>query len=414
VAANATCIPVGGLRWIGTLAAFAMGLAVLVSAAQGFAQVAERQGPFWDARAAPSIESGPGAPVRIGIWDSGVDLSLFQDNLARGENGDPLVRGYDAFKLRQDTVMASLPQRLLDSRDSLNAALVGFDDLDGGQDTEAATHITAVLAGMDADQSAAFMDDIGLWSGYAHGTGVADIAIQGIPVAEIIVARMEWWHGSPPVPCWSYELADREAASMRDLLTFLVESGARVVNMSWGRFETSYIANLEACAPEMAAGERQALARYTVESIREVLREGMAAAPQVLFVGAAGNAGASLDVANPATRFSAPNFILVGAVDRQGEATDYTNVGVEVTLYANGDRVPGRLPGGQWSAPTGTSMATPNVTNTAARMLAVNPDLSGAELRQLLEETADPNATGQLLLHPARAVAAARRRAEVN
>jgi hypothetical protein len=41
-------------------------------------------------------------------------------------------------------------------------------------------------------------------------------------------------------------------------------------------------------------------------------------------------------------------------------------------------------------------------------MLAVNPRLTGAQLRTLLEQTGDTNATGQRLIHPARAVEAAR------
>src|SRR5690606_1152317 len=158
--------------------------------------------------------------------------------------------------------------------------------------------------------------------------------------------------------------------------------------------------------------ERRALARYTVERIREVLRGGMAGAPDVLFVGAGGNAGTDMATANPATRFGLPNFILVGAVDRRGAVTDFTNTGPEVTLYANGDRVPSRLPGGAPSHPSGTSMATPLVTNAAAKMLAVNPRLTGAELKALLEATATVNATGQRLLHARNAVEAAARAAQ--
>ena len=149
----------------------------------------------------------------------------------------------------------------------------------------------------------------------------------------------------------------------------------------------------------------------TVERIREVLQEGMRGAPGVLFVGAAGNAGASLQDENPATRFSLPNFIMVGAVDRNGEATEWTNTGAEISLFANGDRVPARLPGGTASFPSGTSMAAPLVANAAARMLVANPELSGAQLRMLLEGTATPNATGQRLLHPRHAVEAARAQA---
>src|SRR5690606_26938717 len=142
--------------------------------------------------------------------------------------------------------------------------------------------------------------------------------------AELVIARMEWWHGSPPVPCWSRELADREAESIGDLLSFVVENGARVVNMSWGRAERAYLSNLEQCAVDMPLEDRRALARYTIEQIRSVLRKGMESAPNVLFVGAAGNAGTSIDAANPATRFTLPNFIMVGAVDRNGAATEWT------------------------------------------------------------------------------------------
>jgi hypothetical protein len=385
-------------------------IALVCLQALGAQAAATDSGPFWAARDVVIPRSPGAARVRIGIWDSGVDLSLFDGRIAKDAQGRPLVRGYDAFKVRKDTPMAVLPAEVDMRRDELNRALIAFDDLDSRVDSPAAKAMTAKLDAMSKTEQAAFDDAVGRWSGYSHGTAVGDIALAGHGNAEIVVARMEWWHGSPPVPCWSRELADREVASIRDLMTFLVESGARVINMSWGRFERSYVGNLEKCAPAMAVEERRSLARYTVDSIRSALREGMAAAPNVLFVGAAGNEGKSLDAANPATRFSLPNFLLVGAVDRAGAVTDYSNVGPEVSIYANGDRVPARLPGGPQSFPTGTSMATPIVANAAAKMLAVNPKLSGAQLRMLIEQTADANATGQRLLHPARAVEAARAR----
>lgn len=363
---------------------------------------------FWSARDVTIPEAADAPLVRIGIWDSGVDLALFSGRVALDAKGRPLVRGYDPFKRRQDTPLAVLTPAMSARRDEMNRALLAFDDIDSGVKSPAASQMTTKLEALSKEEKANFLSDIGLWSGYVHGTAVADIALANHGSAEIVVARMEWWHGSPPIPCWTKELADREAASIRDLLNYLVESEVRVVNMSWGRFETSYLRNLEECAPKMTVDERRALARYTVEAIREVLRAGMKSAPHVLFVGAAGNAGSSLEAANPATRFSLPNFLLVGAVDRTGARTDYTNVGPEVTLYANGDRVPARLPGGQISFPTGTSMAAPNVANAAAKMLVVNSRLNGAQLRALLEQTADTNGTGQRLLHPARAVEAAR------
>jgi Subtilase family len=365
---------------------------------------------FWTARDVVIEEDGE--PVRIGVWDSGVDLSLFQGRLATDLQGRPLVRGYDAFKHRQDTAMAVLPEELARRSSELNADLVALDDLEAGVDSPAGAALESRLNALNKIEQESYFADLSRWSGYAHGTAIADIAIAGNADAEIVVARMEWWHGSPPVPCWSKYLADREAASIADLLAFLVEKGARVVNMSWGRFEKSYLDNLAECAPAMLEADRKTLARYTVEMIRKVLEEGVANAPQVLFVAAAGNSGQSIVSANPATLFSAPNFILVGAVDGEGKPAEFTNMGDEVELYANGERVPARLPGGTPSFPSGTSMATPNVANAAAKMLALNSSLDGAELKSILLNTADRSLSGLRLLHTRNAVEEAKRRAQ--
>lgn len=385
---------------------------LLMACVPAQAQDQESSEDFWASREA-KVELADDAPrIRIAIWDSGVDTSLFGRQLARNAEGEVLVRGYDSFKHRQDTAMAVLPEALLERRDELNDILVALDDLDSGVDSSAAKELSERQKQMSPEEAVKFNEAVGRWSGYVHGTGIADIAVAGNPHAEILIARMEWWHGSPPEPCWTRELADRERDSIRDQIRFLIEHGARVVNMSWGRAERAYLSNLEACAPDMPEEARLELARYTVNAIRTVLMEGMASAPDVLFVGAAGNAGSSMKTANPATLFSLPNFLLVGAVDRKGAATDWTNTGPEITLFANGERVPARLPGGKLSYPSGTSMATPLVANAAIKVLAMNPRMTGAELRALLERTATPNATGQALLHPAKAVEAARELAD--
>ena len=364
---------------------------------------------FWASRDSTIDAAGDASKVRIAIWDSGVDTSLFANQVARNGDGEIILRGYDAFKNRQDTAMAELPEAILKRQSELNEILRALDDRDSGVDSPGAKAITERLKKQTPAEAAEFDDVVGRWSGYVHGTGVADIALAGNPHVEIIVARMEWWHGSPPVPCWTRELADREADSIRDQLQFVIDNGARVVNMSWGRAERASLSDLKECAPDSPELERLKLARYTVEAIRAVLIKGMESAPNVLFVGAAGNAGTDMKTANPATLLALPNFLLVGAVDRNGAATDWTNNGPEVKLYANGDRVPARLPGGEPSFPSGTSMATPVVVNAAAKVLTVHPDMTGAELRAILERTATSNATGHPLLHPRKAVEAARR-----
>jgi len=315
---------------------------------------------FWAARVAKIAPNRSAPKIKVGIWDSGVDIDLFRGRLATDSRGKILLRGYDSFKIRKDTAMAVLPPEILARRDELNSHLKAFDDLGGGVDSAEARALDTRLKKMSKKDEDEFYELVDLWSGYSHGTAVADIALSRNPNALAIVARMEWWHGSPPVPCWTRELADREAKSIGDLLQYLVKNGARVVNMSWGRFESSYTGALKKCSPAMPESERKQLARYTVEKIRKVLQEGMKASPNVLYVGAAGNSGTSIEAANPATRFSLPNFLIVGAVDRNGAKAKFTNTGSEVTLYANGERVPARMPGGEMSFPSGTSMAVPN------------------------------------------------------
>ncbi|MEP6833812.1 MAG: S8 family serine peptidase [Gemmatimonas sp.] len=363
---------------------------------------------IWPAREAVVSIDAKAKPIRIGIWDSGVDTTLFAGRLARDSKGKALIRGYDSFKKRQDTPMELVPAALLARQAELNAVTIGLDDMDTFVDSPAARAVQQREAAMTPEARKVAEEDVGHWTSYGHGTGVADAAMTNFDAAELVIARMEWWHGTPPVPCWNRDLANREAESIRDLLNFLVKSGARVVNMSWGRYEQSYVTNLKQCAPALSVDERLAIARYSVDTVRAVLRAGMMASPQVLFVGAAGNAGQTVAKANPATRLDLPNFVLVGAVNQQGNLPAFSNFGDDVTLFANGWRIKSRLPGGEVSYGTGTSMAAPIVTNTAAKMLAVNPALSGADLRRLLLQTADTNAKGLKLMHPAHAVDAAR------
>lgn len=98
---------------------------------------------IWPARSV-SIPADPKAkPIRIGIWDSGVDTTLFAGRLARDARGSVLLRGYDPFKQRQDTPMEVLPPALLARQDELNAATMALDDLDTFVSSPAARAVQA-------------------------------------------------------------------------------------------------------------------------------------------------------------------------------------------------------------------------------------------------------------------------------
>jgi subtilisin family serine protease len=97
-----------------------------------------------------------------------------------------------------------------------------------------------------------------------------------------------------------------------------------------------------------------------------------------------------------------------GAGDRAGDEASFTSYGPTVVVHANGYQVESVIPGGEKVAESGTSMAAPQVTNLAAKLLAVSPKLTPTQLIAIIRDTAEKTADGRRnLIHPAKALAAA-------
>ena len=71
-------------------------------------------------------------------------------------------------------------------------------------------------------------------------------------------------------------------------------------------------------------------------------------------------------------------------MDEAGNETSFTSLGSVVDLYANGFEVESFVPGGNRIRFNGTSMSSPQVLNLAAKLLALAPELTTAELRELI------------------------------
>ncbi|HSB25475.1 MAG TPA: S8 family serine peptidase, partial [Burkholderiaceae bacterium] len=134
-------------------------------------------------------------------------------------------------------------------------------------------------------------------------------------------------------------------------------------------------------------------------------------APGILFVAAAGNSNNDPNfVEDVPAAIVLPNMLTVGAVDLAGEEASFTSYGPMVKAHANGYQVVSYLPGGKRVALSGTSMAAPQVTNLAGKLLVVNPKLTPEQLVKIIVDTADRTADGRRnLINPKKAVAAARR-----
>jgi subtilisin family serine protease len=89
--------------------------------------------------------------------------------------------------------------------------------------------------------------------------------------------------------------------------------------------------------------------------------------------------------------FNLPNLMVVGALDQAGDPTSFTSGGENVRVYANGFQVESYVPGGETMKMSGTSMASPNVCNLAAKLITRKSDLKPAEVVLMIEQGSDPH-----------------------
>lgn len=353
----------------------------------GLQTVIDRQAPvaakpdLWTPRTFAIPATARAAEVGIGIWDSGVDLALFKPTPGRGIAFDREARPSTALLRPLGDAQARWPQ--------LQQLVKGAMDLRSALDTEDARRLKQVVATLKPEQVKAFQEDLSLAGLYTHGTHVAGIAVDGNPFARVFAATQLWEHRSEPVRP-TEELSQRTAASYRAIVQSFKDQKLRVVNMSWRYGASAYEAMLAWHNVGATPDERRQLARRLFDIERAALREAIASAPEILFVAGSGNEDNSADFEDyiPAG-LQLPNLLTVGAVDRAGEETSFSTFGRTVVLHANGFEVDSLLPGGARVKFSGTSMASPQVANAAAKFFALNPQLTVAQVRQALLDGAD-------------------------
>jgi subtilisin family serine protease len=123
--------------------------------------------------------------------------------------------------------------------------------------------------------------------------------------------------------------------------------------------------------------------------------DAIAAAPNTLFVVAAGNDSRDNDsIPDYPCDYDLPNIVCVAATDQSDALASFSNYGdTNVDLAAPGVDIVSTWPGDQYAQLSGTSMATPHVSGAAALVLAHTPDLTTAGLRSALLGSVAPVAS---------------------
>ncbi|MFK4867048.1 type VII secretion-associated serine protease mycosin [Streptomyces sp. CSMPJR101] len=199
----------------------------------------------------------------------------------------------------------------------------------------------------------------GIIAGHGHGEGNGDGVLGIAPQAKILPVRVILEDGDSA----RAKARNTRGNALAEGIRWAADHGADVINLSLGDDSKS-------AHPE--AGED--------EAVQYALSKG------AVVVASAGNGGEKGDhISYPAAY---PGVIAATAVDRYGTRASFSTRRWYATVSAPGDKVVIADPDRKYYEGWGTSAAAAFVSGAAALIKAAHPDLTPAQVKKLLEDTA--------------------------
>ncbi|EQC47665.1 S8 family serine peptidase [Bacteriovorax sp. Seq25_V] len=257
-----------------------------------------------------------------------------------------------------------------------------------------------------------FIKRISIYGNFMHGTHVAGISAMKSDDAKILAVKLIPTEVKLPgqkiaegadkgfVEKLVYKaidfLAVQQMTMMEEIGYYVDGHKARVANGSFGTgypqakmiVETVYKQVLK---KEPAPEDVEKFAKYFINAL---VKEGIRmpkAAPNTLFVFAAGNDGLDNDTyPTSPTNVQADNVISVAATIDYNAIAPFSNYGkTMVDVAAPGVAIRSAAPGNEYIQVSGTSQAAPFVAGVAGKILDTNPELSPLEVKKIIMGTVD-------------------------
>jgi len=241
---------------------------------------------------------------------------------------------------------------------------------DDGKDNDGNGYVDDVHGFNTYNDNSSVMDDHG------HGTHVASI-IGAVGNNGIGLAGVNWRVKIVPVKFLNFA-GNGGVSDCVEGMQYARKVGAKVVLNAFGNYDY--------------AGAYMQSVKDAIESCKTA---GM------LFVMAAGNTNENIDLTMPLESMSYParydcdNIISVLATDTNDAMAAFSAYGnVSIDLGAPGVNIPGCKPNNLYINRDGTSMAAAHVAGACALLMAANPDLTWADVKQVLMDSVDPTLPG--------------------
>jgi subtilisin family serine protease len=363
---------------------------------------------IWEAREVTLTEADHLTPVLAGIWDSGVDVSIFGQNVFTDPH--PTASGDHGWAFDDDGApshgwLYPLTKAQQDEYPIFQDEIKGRLDLESGVDSPEARALQkkmSTLTPQQAHERNKLHKVIGF---YSHGTHVAGIVARGNPAVRLVVARFDDQLPDlpfQPTPEWARRMGD----NFKKMSDYFRTRNVRVVNMSWGDDPSEFELWLSKTGGPSDPAARKARAAEIYAIWHDSVQAAIKNAPNTLFVCAAGNSDSDASfLEDVPAGLRLPNLIAVGAVNQAGDETSFTSYGPTVLVDADGYQVESYVPGGRRIKFSGTSMASPNVANLAAKLFALDPSLTPAQVIDLIRKGAMTSEDGRRhLIDPKKSV----------